>query len=258
MQSLRTSLLFPLLLFTALACHAEPRVLIYTRNGPTLDGKKGFVHDNIACCVGALEKLDKDAGFASDVSEDPAVFTEANLKQYRVLVFANSNNRAFDTEEQKSAFQHFIHNGGGFVGIHSASGSERNWPWFWSLLGGSFSFHAPFQKFTVNVVDKQHPSTSGFPSDTWAWEDEFYVMKSVPPGLHVLLAGNIKPLKMPEPQRKLAEAMPDSIPLAWCHEFEGGRAFYTALGHKKESYSDATFQKHLIGGIRWAMGNLEK
>ena len=254
MKSLHKLLVFNFALFTALACQAEPRVLIYTHNGLTPNGKKGFVHDNIACCVAALQKMDKENGIADDVSDDPAVFTEANLKQYRALIFANSNNKAFDTEEQRAAFQHFIHNGGGFVGIHSASGSERDWPWFWNLLGGSFSFHAPFQKFTVSVVDKQHPSTTAFPSDTWAWEDEFYVMKSAPSDLHVLLAGNIKPLKMPEGQRKLADAMPDSIPLAWCHEFEGGRAFYTALGHKKEAYSDPVFAKHILGGIQWAIG----
>jgi type 1 glutamine amidotransferase len=226
-----------------------PTVLIYTHNGLTADGKKGFVHDNIAAATAALEKLGKENGFATVVSDDPAVFTKDPLKQYRAIIFNNSNNAAFDTEEQKKAFQDYIHGGGGFVGIHSATGSERKWPWFWQLIGGTFAWHAPLQKFTINIVDKKHPSTQFFTSDTWPWEDEFYVMKEQPEGLRVLLAGNIKPLK----GVKNPEKLPDTIPLAWCHEFEGARSFYTALGHKKEYYSDELFLKHLLGGIKWSM-----
>ncbi len=241
----------------AVSSHAEnPKVLIYTRN--YVSTGKGFVHDNIAVCTEMLQQLGKDNGFATDASDNPEVFTDTNLKQYRVIIFANSNNEAFATEDQKAAFQRFIRAGAGFVGIHSATGSERKWPWFWAMIGGTFSFHAPLQKFTVNVVDKNHPSTSDLPGDTWPWEDEFYVMKEQPKGLRVLLAGNIKPLKMPDKQRQLADAMPDSIPLAWCHEFEGARVWYTALGHKKEHYADPNLQKHILGGIRWAMNQQEK
>jgi len=236
----------------------QSKALLYTRNGPTLDGKKGFVHDNIASSVVVIQQLGKDNGFAVDVSDDPTVFTDTRLQQYRVIIFSNTNNKAFENEEQRAAFQRFIRAGGGFVGIHSATGSERDWPWFWSMIGGTFWFHAPLQKFTVNIVDRNHPSTSFLTGDTWPWEDEFYVMKEQPKGLHVLLAGNIKPLKMHDNQRKFADAMPDSIPLAWCHEFEGGRCWYTALGHKKEYYSDLTFQKHILGGILWAMNQQEK
>ena len=230
-----------------------PRALIYTHNGLTAEGKKGFVHDNIAASVKALQELGQENGIAMDVSDDPKSFADENLKKYRAVIFDNSNNTAFDTPEQKAAFQKFIHAGGGFVGIHSATGSERKWPWFWQLAGGTFWFHAPLQKFTINIVDKKHPATAGLPGETWAWEDEFYVMKEQPKDLRVLLAGNIKPLKMPASQRKLADAMPDSIPLAWCHEFEGARSFYTALGHKKEYYGDPLFRQHLLGGIQWAL-----
>jgi len=253
MQRLMAGCLAAVLLGGMLARAEAPRALVYTHNGLTADGKKGFVHDNIAASVKALQEIAKDNGFALDVSDDPKDFTDENLKKYRAVIFDNSNNTAFDTPEQKASFQKFIHAGGGFVGIHSATGSERKWPWFWQLIGGTFWFHAPLQKFTITIVDKKHPATAGLPGDTWAWEDEFYVMKEQPKDLRVLLAGNIKPLKMPAAQRKQADAMPDSIPLAWCHEFEGARSFYTALGHKKEYYSDPLFRKHLLGGIQWAM-----
>ena len=77
-----------------------------------------------------------------DVSDDPAAFTDQNLKRYKALIFDNTNNEIFDNEEQKAAFQRYIRAGGGFVGIHSASGSMRQWPWFWSVVGGKFSRHA--------------------------------------------------------------------------------------------------------------------
>jgi type 1 glutamine amidotransferase len=246
--------LMALLLGGLLAQAEEPRGLIYTRNGLTADGKKGFVHDNIAASVKALQEIGKEGGIAMDAADDPAVFTDDNLKKYRVVIFDNSNNAAFDTEAQKAAFQKFIRNGGGFVGIHSATGSERKWPWFWQLIGGTFWCHPPLQKFTINIVDKQHPATACLPGTTWAWEDEFYLMKEQPKDLRVLLTGNAKALKVNAKLKTTIDALPDSIPLSWCHEFEGARSFYTALGHKKEYYSDPLFRKHLLGGIQWALG----
>jgi type 1 glutamine amidotransferase len=229
---------------------AGPIVLIYTHNGLTADGKKGYVHDNIPECIKAIEKLGNENGFKTEVSDDPAIFTKEPLKKYGAIIFANSNNSAFDTEDQRKAFQEYIRGGGGFVGIHSATGSERNSPWFCKLIGGTFAWHAPLQKFTVQIADKNHPSTSFFTSKTWDWEDEFYTMKDQPKDLRVLLAGDIKPLKGVGDR---AKNLPDPVPLAWCHEFEGARSFYTSLGHKKEYYSDPTYLKHLAGGIRWAL-----
>ena len=246
--------LIPILLAAAfsLSLHAagQPSVLVYTHNGLALDGKKGYVHDNITDCVKAIEKIGAENKFKVVHSDNPAVFTNSNLKSYRAIIFANSNNKAFENEQERKAFQDYIQHGGGFVGIHSATGSERDWPWFWKLIGGSFGWHAPLQKFTIQIKDRQHPATSFFKQDSWPWEDEFYVMKEQPSDLHVLLAGNIKPLTG---VGKKADNLPDSIPLAWYHEFEGARSFYTALGHKKEYYSDPNFVKHLTGGILWAM-----
>jgi type 1 glutamine amidotransferase len=239
-------------IFAGVVCMAEqPSILVYTHNGLTVDGKKGYVHDNIGECVKAIKKIGAEKSIKVVHSDDPGVFTNSSLNQYRAIIFANSNNKAFDNEQERKAFQDYIHHGGGFLGIHSASGSERDWPWYWQLLGGTFAWHAPFQKFTVHVADKNNPATSFFQNDSWAWEDEFYTMKEQPKGVHVLLDGNIKPLKGVGEKGK---QFPDMIPLAWCHEFEGGRAFYTALGHKKESYSDPTYVKHLTGAIEWVIG----
>src|SRR5580658_2157119 len=134
--SISRFLILVMVSFIPLSAAAQPRVLVYTRNY-TPDGK-GYVHDNIASSVEAIKKMGAEKGFAVDVSDDPAVFTEANLKQYAALVFSNSNNQAFSTDDQHNAFKHYIESGGGFVGIHSASGSERDWPYFQQVLGGKF------------------------------------------------------------------------------------------------------------------------
>src|ERR1700689_5537852 len=121
-----------LLLSVAAQNSAKPRILVYTRNY-TPDGK-GYVHDNIASSVAAIRKMGDEAGFIVDASDDPGVFTDGNPRQYAALVFANSNNQAFSEDAQRDAFKHYIEAGGGFVGLHSASGSERDWPYFWSVL----------------------------------------------------------------------------------------------------------------------------
>lgn len=228
--------------------HGQSRVLIYTKNG------EGHVHKNITACVRALEDIMEARGIDAEVANDPSIFTDAGLAPFAAVVFANTNNETVDTAEQKAAFQRYIRNGGGFVGIHSACGSERDWPWYWALLGGSFAYHAPMQAFTVRVMDKEHISTAAYPEATWSWKDEFYILKHVAEGRHVLLAGEIESLANKGHHAAALAKEPNPYPLAWCHEFEGGRSWYTALGHKPEHYDNPLFRQHLRGGILWAIG----
>ena len=233
------------------AAAEKKKVLAYTRNHVT--NGKGFVHDNIASSVEAIKKIGEENGFSVDVSDDPKVFTPENLKQYSAIVFANSNNEAFETVAQRDAFRRYIRGGGGFVGLHSASGSEREWPWFWSMLGGKFRRHPKLQPFEVRVVDPNHPATKDLP-ETFKWEDECYYHDNINKDIHPLLV--VDPHKLNDPQEKEypGDLFGDAMPLAWCHEFEGGRSFYCALGHKKEHYKDPTLVKIIKGGILWAMG----
>ena len=229
---------------------ARKKVLVYTRNYVT--NGKGFVHDNIPYCVAAIKKMGEESGFDVDTSDEPNVFTPENLKQYSAIVFANSNNEAFETQFQRDAFRRYIRAGGGFVGIHSASGSEREWPWFWSLLGGKFRRHPKIQPFEVRVVDAAHPATKDLPA-TFKWDDECYYLDNLNKSTRPLLVTD--PHKIDDPQKKEypGDLFGDSMPLSWYHEFEGGRSFYTALGHKKEHYQDPILVKHIQGGILWAM-----
>jgi type 1 glutamine amidotransferase len=246
----RLAIGFSILLCLALAVPAaesDRRILVYTKNG------KGFVHDNIPSSVKAIQKLGVENQFAVDVSEDPAVFTDANLKRYKALVFSNTNNEIFDTEDQKEAMQRYIRGGGGFVGIHSATGSMRKWPWFWALVGGKFVRHPKMQTFTIHVKDRNDISTAHL-GEKFQWTDEFYFVDNMPAGLHVLLAGDLVNLQDPAREKYPGKEFGDEFPLAWRHEFDGGRSWYTALGHKPEHYSDPLLMKHILGGILWAMG----
>lgn len=223
----------------------SPRVLIYTRNG------KGYVHDNVATCAQALTLICGEAGIETEVTDDWNVFVPERLGRFRAIVFANTNNEAFENDAQRDAFRAFIRAGGGFVGIHSATGSERAWPWYWALIGGKFAWHHPLQSFRIRVVDREHPATSFLP-DPWEWRDEFYYVRERNPKVRVLLAGEQSSLRKPGQRPADLTDVPEPYPLAWCHEFEGGRSFYTALGHLKEHYSDPLFRRHLMEGIRWA------
>ncbi len=219
-------------------------VLVYTKNG------NGYVHDNIAAASASIQALAGKYGFSVQVSANPADFNDENLKKYQVLVFNNTNNNVFDTDEQKLALMHFIQAGGGFVGLHSATGTERNWPWFKRLIGASFQRHAKHQPFSEIIIDANHPSTRLLPH-VWEQNDECYFFKEVNPDLHVLLVHDLKTLL---DDKDKPDFYGVSSPTAWCHEFDGGREWYTALGHDSSTYFKPDFQQHILGGIEWAIG----
>jgi type 1 glutamine amidotransferase len=229
---------------------AQRRILVYTRNF-TPDGK-GYVHDNIAASVAAIRKMGAEKGFGVDVSEDPASFNDGNLKRYAALVFSNSNNEAFASDEQKDAFRRFIQAGGGFVGIHSASGSQRDWPYYWSVLGGKFVVHPKIQTFRVRVVDSAHAATNNVPAE-FEWTDEFYLLDHLNPGIHPVLVSDRTALRFLDEMNVDAARFPNPTPLAWWQTFDGGREFYVALGHNKEDYANPILYGIIENGITWAM-----
>jgi uncharacterized protein len=228
------------------AIENQKKILIYTRNG------EGYVHENISASVKALQEICNELKVETEVSDDPASFTSENLLRFDAIIFSNTNNEAFITDAQRDAFQAFIRSGKGFIGIHSACGSERDWPWFWSMLGGKFLRHPPLQPFDIKVIDRNHPSTRFLP-DIWKWEDECYYMDHLNPDIHVLLAVDLTTIKDTNRTEYPGSTFGDLFPLAWYHKYDGGREWYTALGHKPEHYSDALFRKHLMGGISWAL-----
>lgn len=238
-------------LCAALASAQERKILVYTRNY-TPDGK-GYVHDNIAASVAAIQKMGAANVFAVNASDDPAVFTTTNLKQYRAIVFSNSNNEAFANDPQREAFKAFIQSGGGFVGIHSASGSERGWEYYQKVVGAKFKRHPKLQPFTVQVVDHNFPATKGLPA-SFPWEDECYYVEKLQPGVKPVLETDPKKVVDPQFSADPGDLINGMRPLAWYQTFDGGREFYLALGHKKEDYENPILTRLILGGIQWVMG----
>ncbi|MBX2925011.1 MAG: ThuA domain-containing protein [Chitinophagaceae bacterium] len=220
------------------------RALVYTKNG------KGYVHENIAAASNAILQMGNQYGFAVDTSSDPRVFTEENLKKYSLVIFNNTNNEVFDTDRQKVEFMRYIQAGGGFVGLHSATGTERQWPWYKRLIGASFLRHANHQRFKEIIIDADHPSTSFLPA-IWERNDECYFFKEYNPDIRVLVVHDLAPLADGD---KPAYYGGTSSPSVWCHEFDGGRQWYTSLGHDAATYDTQEFRKHILGGIIWVIG----
>ena len=205
----------------------------------------GYRHNSIPAGTAAIQALGRQHDFGVDATEDAARFSDDGLRAYQVVVFLNTTGAVLDAAQQ-AAFERFIRRGGGFVGVHSAADTEYDWPWYGQLVGAYFESHPAIQPAVVKVVDSAHPSTRGLPAD-WARTDEWYNFRADPsPNVHVLA--------------RLDEAtysggkMGANHPLSWYHEYDGGRAWYTGMGHTAESFSEPLFLDHLLGGIIWASG----
>lgn len=238
MRVFRALAALAIFLLNARAAESPGRVLVFSRTA-------GFRHDSIPDGIAALRSLGAENGFAVDATEDASVFEDARLAPYAAVVFLCTTGDILD-DGQQAAFQRYIASGRGFVGVHSASDTEYGWPWYWELVGAYFKSHPAVQPATVAVADRVHPSTRELPPG-WSRTDEWYNFQSNPRGrLHVLAT-------VDEATYSGGEMGADH-PIAWCHFYSGGRAWYTALGHTRESYSEPLFLQHLLGGIQFAAG----
>lgn len=227
-------------------------VLVYTKNG------KGYVHDNISAAVQGLQQLGQQHGFTVEVTDQPTVFTEERLKTYTALIFASTNNDVFDTDAQRLAFRRYMEAGGGFVGIHSVMGTERNWAWFKRMLGGTFAWHPPFQRLRILAIAPDHPSIKGVPA-VWEKDDECYFAKNMSPGPTVVMAHDLSVLN-PAEQEKINTnrgSYTELYPAVWYYNFDGGHTWVTTLGHDKKDYADPTFLHHLLEGINFITAQVQ-
>lgn len=219
----------------------KPRILVFSKTVT-------FRHSSIADGKAAIQKLGAENDFLVDTTEDAAYFNEDSLKNYSAVVFLNTT----DTKDsllnhyQENAFERYIQAGGGFVGVHAATDAGYHWGWYTRLVGANFISHPEQQEAVLNVVDKNHISTKHLP-DQWKRKDEWYNFKKLNPDVHVLITIDEKSYK--------GGANGDNHPMAWYHEYDGGRAFYTELGHTEASYQEENYLKHLLGGILYAIGD---
>src|ERR671914_95722 len=213
----------------------HPRILAFTKTA-------GFRHESIPVALRAVRELGAQAGLAVDSTEDARAFSDRNLARYAAVVFLLTTGDVLD-DGQQAAFERFIRAGGGFAGVHSASDTEYDWPFYGGLVGAYFSNHPAIQRATIDVVGARHPSTVGLPR-RWTRTDEWYNFARPPAGVRVLA-------RIDEGSYSPGDgAMGRNHPLAWARAFQGGRAWYTAGGHTDETYSEPLFRRHLIGGVR--------
>lgn len=243
-KSLIVLLLIPVVGFGAykIFFQAKPyvSVLVFSKT-------EGFRHESIGAGKVALMDLGKKHKFRVDTTEDAAVFKEKTLKDYNLVVFLNTTGDVLNNAQQLE-FNRFIQAGGGFVGIHAATDTEYDWPWYGDLVGAYFESHPNdpnVREGIIQVKDQEHIACQHLPAE-WKREDEWYNFKDIRSHINILL--------------NLDEASyeggtnGENHPAAWYHEFDGGRSFYTALGHTPETFSDPLFIEHLWGGMQYALG----
>ncbi|MCD8741580.1 ThuA domain-containing protein [Mucilaginibacter roseus] len=218
-----------------------PRILVFSKT-------KGWYHTSIPKGIAALQQLGKANGMIVDTTKNANYFVDDSLKNYSAVVFLSTTMNVLNADQQV-AFERYIEAGGGYVGIHAAADTEYDWPWYNKLVGAYFSSHPNnpnVRAATIDVIDTTHISTKGLPK-RWERNDEWYNYKSIQPDLKVLATLDEDSY---EGGTNGAEH-----PIAWYHEYDGGRAFYTGGGHTDESYSEPLFLQHLLGGIKYAVGN---
>jgi len=233
--------IFALSLFSCNKRSGRPRLLVFTKT-------TGFHHSSIPAGADAIIKLGQENAFDVDTTSDADLFTEDSLHKYAAVVFLSTtdNDDILLNNYQENAFQRYIEAGGGFVGIHAATDAGYHWGWYQRLVGATFNGHPEQQQASLHVVDKNDISTKHLP-DPWIRKDEWYNFKNLGSNLHVLLTIDEKSYK--------GGTNGDYHPMAWYHDYDGGRAWYTELGHTEESYSDSNYLKHILGGIKYAMGD---
>jgi cytochrome c len=234
---------FFVFLFTsisALMAQTKLNVLVFSKTA-------GFRHESIGAGTKALTKMAKEKGFTVSFTEDAAQFNNLNLAKYKVVIFLNTTGDILN-KDQEQCFERFIQAGGGYVGIHAATDTEYDWPWYNRLAGAYFLDHPIAPRNVQNgkfYVVKRNELTEGMP-DVFERKDEFYSFKDFNKDVNVVV-------KIDE-KSYIGGKMGDDHPISWFHEFDGGRSFYTAMGHTDETFSEALFLNHLYAGIKYAAG----
>ena len=217
----------------------KPIVLVFSKTAQ-------FRHASIPVGIAAIQKLGAENGFDVEATENADVFNEDSLKKYAAVIFLSTTGDVLDYK-QEAAFERYIQAGGGYVGVHAATDTEYDWGWYGRLVGGYFNGHPEQQEAKFIIKDKDFAATKFFTDTVWQRKDELYNFKKLSPDIHVLITIDESSYK--------GGTNGAFHPMSWYHDYDGGRAFYTELGHTDESYSEPNYLKHLLGGIQYAIGD---
>lgn len=238
-------LLLVVLASTALNAQPQFRAFLFTKTA-------GWHHQSINEGVDGIREIAQRHQFEVDWQEDAGHINSQYLEQFDVIIFLHTTGDILN-EEQQAAMEHFIRSGKGFVGIHAASDTEYDWEWYTRLVGRMFEIHPANQTTRVTVLDPNFPGMEHMPV-SYLWTDELYEFgEEKVEGLNYLMSIDESYYNVQPPWGdKKTKGMGVFHPVAWYHEFDGGRSFYTAFGHMPETFSDSMFLEHLFGGIYWA------
>jgi len=212
-----------------------------------------YHHVSISEGVTAIQELSQKHHFDLEWEEiSSKVFNDEKLEDIDVLIFLNTSGDVLNEEEQE-AFKRFIKSGKGYVGIHGASSTEKDWDWYTQLVGRMFVIHPVIQTGQLDILDRNFPGMEKLP-DNWYWTEEWYEFgEQKVDKLNYLITvdeSSFDP-NVDWGDRK-GKGMGGFHPIAWYHEYDGGRSFYTSLGHLPASFGDFYFREHIYGGIYWA------
>jgi type 1 glutamine amidotransferase len=221
------------------AAQSEPpkmNILVFSKTA-------GFRHDSIPAGHEMFKELAAKNDFSVESTEDASLFNTARLAAFDAVVFMNTTGNVLD-ETQQQAFEAFIRSGKGFVGIHAASDTEYEWPWFGKLVGAYFRSHPHIQDAEIKVEDPKHPTMRAWTESPFRRKDEWYDFRDNPRSeVKVLASLNTKSYE--------GSKMGDDHPIIWCREFDGGRTWYTGFGHTKETYAEPQFRQMIVDALRW-------
>ncbi|MEO9322794.1 ThuA domain-containing protein [Nocardioides sp. C4-1] len=227
----------------AVAAAARPTVLVF-------HGSAARQEDAVAAAARTVRQLGTEHGFATEVSEDPAIFA-GDLSRFRSVVFL-SNVGAELTGTQLAGLRTFVHGGGGFLGIHDAAKAQAGNAWFTELVGARPT-NSPFkpQQATVSVLDRQHPAGRGLDytfeaTDRWTnWQTNplgsVHTVAQVEENTYAPAAGQVS-------------GNGPFHPISWCQDVQRGRSFYTGMGATAAAFDNDDFRTHLAGAVQWTAG----
>lgn len=244
-------LLFTLCYFLLNPLCAQDKVLVFTKTN-------GFRHGSIDEGVDMIRDLGLANGlWSTDQTENANDFNTSNLAEYKAVIWCNTSGNNLLNASQRQAFENFIANGGGFLGIHAATDTyrDRSWPFYNELVGGIVQTNPNHtsNNFNANMtIVSSHPSVDflGNVGDIWNKSEEYYYWRN---NGGQLFSGNIDLLMV---ESTGSNDYDEARPISWYKEYGGGRSFYTAMGHNASDYtSNNNFIRHIEEGIKYVIGN---